>query len=124
MTTKSRDWHNVPPAPWDLREAWPDSPSILSTYLRNAFAEAFGIRPTEVTYATFPDVTFADVVIDGEFEDKHNVWGVIMGSRLRSVGVDISVVVRAASEFEQVSANHKRNASEVRKKIRNRRSMA
>jgi len=79
-----------------------DSLSTLSKYLGDAFADVFGFRPTEVTYSSFPDGTFADLVIDGRLEVKHNVWGVLIGARLRHVGVDINVVVRAASEFRNV----------------------
>jgi len=80
--------------------------------LLDEFAAAFGVRPTYITFSSFPDGEFACIVIDGVLEVKHNLWGIDIGFSLHCAGIDISVVVRAASEFARAEASHKRVATE------------
>jgi len=94
----ARDWQNLLPLPWDIADAAEDS-TMLSGILMDSFEASFGMRPLEVIYDSFPNDLFAGVLIEGDPVNAHNVWGLLIGSRLHHAGVDITVVVRAASEF-------------------------
>jgi len=105
MSDATDAWRKLTPVPWERWETVEEGSPMLSTYLCDAFRDAFGFLPTDVTYSSFPDGVFAVLVIDRGLEDRHNVWGVLIGSMLRGYGIDINVSVYAMSGFEQVRAS-------------------
>ena len=99
MSNATRNLEDVLPVPWDLLEMIPYSLDYLSNYLLDAFEASFGLRPIEIVYASFPGDDFAGVLVEGRPTLDHSVWALQVSSRLRSVGIEITVVPRAASDF-------------------------
>ena len=97
MNAIAETWENLPPIPWDLEEVWLYSCPAVNEYLYDAFETAFGVRPFEARYRRFPDGAYVELLIDEDLISEHNVWGILMSTKLRRAGLDLSVSVRGRS---------------------------
>lgn len=118
---RTQDWRAIPAVPPGFAEAVKVSRAALSEYLADAFERAFGVRPDEIFYESFPEGTFAGLLTDGRLGTEHNVWAVMISTALRDAGVNVNVFVRARSELEEAERQHRSAEDDVRGRIRNRR---
>ena len=93
---EDRSWVDTLSVPWDIADMWPDSNEDVTKCLVEGFEEIFGIRPVDVEYCSYPDGLFAILLIHEEVVFPYNLWGLVIASRLRHAGVNISVAVRAS----------------------------
>ena len=93
MNAIAETWENLPPIPWDLEEVWLYSCPTVTDYLYDAFETAFGVRPVDAWYKRFPDGAYVQLQIDEKLISEHNMWGVLMSTKLRRAGLDLSVSV-------------------------------
>ena len=103
MNAVAETWRNPPPIPWDLEDVWLYSCPAVTEYLYDAFEGAFGVRPFDAEYRKFPGGAYVELQIDEELETEHNVWGIIVSTKLRRAGLDLSVSVRGRSSLAQVN---------------------
>jgi hypothetical protein len=97
-TATQEKWRQVPPVSRSEAAQLGASRRALGEFLAEHFTKAFRLAIEEVLFETFPDGLYATLYVDGVAVRAHNVWAVTIASALSDAGVEVHVVVRAASD--------------------------
>jgi hypothetical protein len=99
MTAAAQEeWRNVAPVGRSDGMRLAASRVALADFLTIRFSDTFHRKVEEVLFEGFPDGLAATLFIAGKLQVPHNVWAVLIADALADAGVEVHVVVRAASD--------------------------